>query len=64
MAYNLTVSPDFAPDHISGWYFFNTWLQRQLDVGVHLELYDCFEKQRSDIRDNKIDMIYANHHRQ
>ena len=60
MAYNLTVSPDFAPDHISGWYFFNTWLQRQLDVGVHLELYDCFEQQRKDIRDNKIDLIYAN----
>lgn len=60
MAYNLTVSPDFAPDHISGWYFFNTWLQRQLDVGVHLELYDCFEQQRKDIRDNKVDLIYAN----
>lgn len=60
MAYNLTVSPDFAPDHISGWYFFNTWLQRQLDVGVHLELYDCFEQQRKDIRDGKVDLIYAN----
>lgn len=60
MAYNLTVSPDFAPDHISGWYFFNTWLQRQLDVGVHLELYDCFDKQREDIRADKVDMIYAN----
>ncbi len=60
MAYNLTVSPDFAPDHISGWYFFNTWLQRQLEVGVHLELYDCFEQQRKDIRSDKVDMIYAN----
>lgn len=60
MAYNLTVSPDFAPDHISGWYFFNTWLQRQLDVGVHLELYDCFDQQRKDIRDGKVDLIYAN----
>ncbi|MGB0468812.1 MAG: phosphate/phosphite/phosphonate ABC transporter substrate-binding protein [Pontibacterium sp.] len=60
MAYSLTVSPDFAPDHISGWYFFNTWLQRQLDVGIHLELYDGFEQQRKDIRADKVDMIYAN----
>jgi len=58
--YNLTVSPDFAPGHISGWYFFNTWLQRQLGQRVHLELYDSFDKQREDIRADKIDMIYAN----
>ncbi|WP_299196957.1 phosphate/phosphite/phosphonate ABC transporter substrate-binding protein [uncultured Amphritea sp.] len=60
MTFNLTVSPDFAPDHISGWYFFNTWLQRKLDVGIHLELYDNFEAQRNDIRADKFDMIYAN----
>lgn len=60
MTYNLTVSPDFAPDHISGWYFFNTWLQRQLETGIHLELYDCFEEQRKDIRAEKFDLIYAN----
>jgi len=60
MTYNLTVSPDFAPDHISGWYFFNTWLQRQLETGIHLELYDCFEEQRKDIRADKFDLIYAN----
>lgn len=60
MTYNLTVSPDFAPDHISGWYFFNTWLQRQLDTGIHLELYDCFDEQRKDIKADKFDLIYAN----
>jgi len=60
MTFNLTVSPDFAPDHISGWYFFNTWLQRQLDTGIHLELYDGFDEQRSDIRADKFDLIYAN----
>ncbi|WP_296060449.1 phosphate/phosphite/phosphonate ABC transporter substrate-binding protein [uncultured Amphritea sp.] len=60
MTYNLTVSPDFAPDHISGWYFFNTWLQRKLDVGIHLELYDNFDTQRTDIRADKFDLIYAN----
>jgi len=57
---NLTVSPDFAPDHISGWFIFNTWLQRQLGTRVHLELYDCFDKQREDIQEGKYDIVYAN----
>lgn len=60
MILNLTVSPDFAPDHISGWFIFNTWLQRQLGIRVHLELYDCFDKQREDIQAGKFDIVYAN----
>lgn len=60
MTLNLTVSPDFAPDHISGWFIFNTWLQRQLGTGVHLELYDCFDAQRQDIKSGKFDLVYAN----
>ncbi|WP_299178538.1 PhnD/SsuA/transferrin family substrate-binding protein [uncultured Neptuniibacter sp.] len=60
MTLNLTVSPDFAPDHISGWFIFNTWLQRQLETRVHLELYDCFDKQRADIKAGKYDLVYAN----
>ncbi|WP_415891519.1 phosphate/phosphite/phosphonate ABC transporter substrate-binding protein [Neptuniibacter sp. PT8_73] len=60
MKLNLTVSPDFSPDHISGWFIFNTWLQRQLDRPVHLELYDSFEAQRKDIQDGKYDLVYAN----
>ncbi|MGB2131634.1 MAG: PhnD/SsuA/transferrin family substrate-binding protein, partial [Marinobacterium sp.] len=60
MTLNLSVSPDFPPAHLSGWFIFNTWLQRQLGVGVHLELYDSFEAQREDIRSGKLDLIYAN----
>ncbi|MBV0931899.1 phosphate/phosphite/phosphonate ABC transporter substrate-binding protein [Marinobacterium weihaiense] len=60
MTLNLSVSPDFPPTHLSGWFIFNTWLQRQLDTGVHLELYDSFDAQREDIRNGKIDLIYAN----
>lgn len=60
MALNLSVSPDFPPTHLSGWFIFNTWLQRQLGEGVHLELYDSFEQQREDIRAGKLDLIYAN----
>ncbi|HQY08786.1 MAG: phosphate/phosphite/phosphonate ABC transporter substrate-binding protein [Burkholderiales bacterium] len=60
MTLQLTVSPDFSPDHIAGWYVFNTWLQRKLGVRIHLELYDDFDSQRQAIAANKVDLIYAN----
>lgn len=60
MTYNFTVSPDFSPDLISGWYIFNTWMQRMLGDGIHLELYNDFETQRKAIDDGKVDLIYAN----
>jgi phosphonate transport system substrate-binding protein len=60
MSYIFTVSPDFSPDHLSGWYIFNTWLQRQSGEAIHLELYDNFQAQRAAIQANNIDLIYAN----
>ncbi len=56
----FTVSPDFTPDHLSGWYIFNTWLQRQSGEAIHLELYDNFQTQRDVIKQDAIDLIYAN----
>lgn len=60
MRYTMTVSPDFSPDHIAGWYIFNTWLQRQAGLAIHLRLFDNFEQQRQAIENNEIDIIYAN----
>ncbi len=60
MKYTMTVSPDFSPDHIAGWYVFNTWLQNQTKQAIHLELYNSFDRQREDIKADKIDLIYAN----
>ena len=60
MTYNLTVSPDFKPDLISGWFIFNTWLQKQLSQSVHLELYQSFAEQDKALQDKKVDLIYAN----
>ncbi|MDD1622191.1 MAG: phosphate/phosphite/phosphonate ABC transporter substrate-binding protein [Methylococcaceae bacterium] len=60
MPYVFTVSPDFTPDHLSGWYIFNTWLQHQTKAAIHLELYDHFQGQRDAIQADKIDLIYAN----
>lgn len=60
MTYQFTVSPDFTPDHLSGWYIFNTWLQKQIGVAIHLEMYGDFHSQRAAIKADGIDLIYAN----
>ncbi len=56
----MSVSPDFSPDHIAGWYIFNTYLQRQLELPIHLELYNNFDEQRNAIENDQIDLIFAN----
>jgi phosphonate transport system substrate-binding protein len=60
MSFMFTVSPDFTPDHLSGWYIFNTWLQKQTGEAIHLEMYNDFPNQRAAIQSDKIDLIYAN----
>lgn len=60
MSFKFTVSPDFTPDHLSGWYIFNTWLQKQTGLAIHLEIYDDFVAQRKAIADDNVDLIYAN----
>ena len=60
MTYTFTVSPDFPPDYIAGWYVLNTFLQRRTGEHIHLELYDRFDQQRAAIDAGQIDLIYAN----
>ena len=60
MSFMFTVSPDFTPDHLSGWYIFNTWLQKHTGEAIHLEMYDDFQSQREAIQADNIDLIYAN----
>ncbi len=56
----MTISPDFNAKDISGWYVFNTWMQRQLGENIHLELFDKFRELHQAIRGNIINLIYAN----
>ncbi len=60
MTLHFTISPDFSPEFIPGWYIFNTWFQRHTGEAIHLEMYDHFSSQRAAIQADKIDMIYAN----
>lgn len=56
----FTVSPDFTPDHLSGWFIFNTWLQKAMDMHLHLQLYDDFDSLHRAVASDEIDLIYAN----
>ena len=60
MTYRFTLSPDLSTQHLSGWYVFNTWLQRTLNDKVHLDLYDDFEACRAAARAGHVDLIFAN----
>lgn len=60
MPYQFTVSPDFGPDQLAGWYIFDTWLQRQLKTDIHFETFDSFSAQRQAISAGNVDIIYAN----
>lgn len=58
--HQLTVSPDFAPKNTSAWFIFNTWLQRRVNLPIHLELFNDFASQRAAIAAGDIDIIFAN----
>ncbi|HHO59223.1 MAG TPA: phosphate ABC transporter substrate-binding protein, partial [Thiotrichales bacterium] len=60
MSLTMTISPDFKPEFISGWYIFNTWLQKQANVHIHLEMVNDFGELAAAIDNNGIDLIYAN----
>lgn len=60
MSFMFTVSPDFAPDRLSGWYIFNTWLQKQTGEAIHLEMYNHYHDLHQAIASDKIDLVYAN----
>ncbi len=60
MPYTMTISPDFKPDLISGWYIFNTWLQKQIDESIHIAMVNDFKELANAIDKDSIDLIYAN----
>lgn len=60
MSFTMTISPDFKPELISGWYIFNTWLQQQINENIHIEMVNDFSELSKAIDSNSIDLIYAN----
>lgn len=60
MSFNMIISPDFKPELISGWYIFNTWLQKIIHTNIHIEMVSDFNELAKAIDSNSIDLIYAN----
>lgn len=60
MTYNFTISPDFTPDKLPGWFILNTWMQTHIKQPIHLEVYDDFGQLHKAIEQDKVDLIYAN----
>lgn len=60
MSYTMTISADFKPALIPGWYIFNTWLQKQIDTNIYIEMASDFNDLSKVIDNNSIDLIYAN----
>jgi len=60
MPYTMTISPDFKPELIAGWYIFNTWLQKKIDTNIHINMVNDFNELSKTIDSGSIDLIYAN----
>ena len=60
MPHMFTISPDFPPNSLAGWYIFNTWFQKNTGLNIHLNLYNSFEEQTIAIDNNKNDIVYVN----
>lgn len=58
--FNITISPDFKPDKVAGWYVFNTFLQKSANLSLSMSLYNSFDELRDAVRTQQVDMIYAN----
>lgn len=60
MTFNFLVAPDFPPDRFSGWYMFNTLLQRRSAIGIHLLMPADRSEQEAMLAEKEVDLVYAN----
>ncbi len=56
----MLTSADVTPKEYSNWYLFNTWLQRQLDSRVHLDIPISVDDLHRRVDADDVDIIYAN----
>jgi phosphonate transport system substrate-binding protein len=60
MKYNMSICPTTPTADMSGWFILNTYLQKKLNIAIHLEIYNNFDDQRAAFNKGDIDFIYAN----
>lgn len=58
--YQLSICPHDTAKNSTGWFFLNTYLQRQLGCNMHFEPKESFIQERSDVLGGGYHVVYAN----
>ncbi|HMS26841.1 MAG TPA: PhnD/SsuA/transferrin family substrate-binding protein [Burkholderiaceae bacterium] len=58
--FQFSVCPHDTAKNSTAWFFLNTYLQRNLGLGMHFEPKDNFIKEREDVITGGYQLVYAN----
>ena len=58
--FKLSVCPHDTAKNLLGWFTLNTYVQRNLGIGIHFEPQDNFLVERQEVLDNSFHLVYAN----
>ena len=58
--FKLSVCPHDTAKNLLGWFTLNTYLQRNLGIGIHFEPQDNFLVERQAVLENSFHVVYAN----
>lgn len=58
--FKLSVCPHDTAKNLLGWFTLNTYLQRNLGIGIHFEPQDNFLIERKAVLENSFHVVYAN----
>ncbi|WP_374267163.1 PhnD/SsuA/transferrin family substrate-binding protein [Zoogloea sp.] len=58
--FKLSVCPHDTAKNLLGWFTLNTYLQRNLGIGIHFEPQDNFLVERQAVLDDSFHVVYAN----
>ena len=58
--FKLSVCPHDTAKNLLGWFTLNTYLQRNLGIGIHFEPQDNFLVERQRVLDARFHVVYAN----
>lgn len=56
----MMTSADILPDVYADWFVFNTWLQKNINLPIHLDIPVSYSELRKRIDEDSVDIIYAN----
>ncbi|MBH5329842.1 PhnD/SsuA/transferrin family substrate-binding protein [Eikenella sp. S3360] len=57
---DFVVAPDYLPDHFSNWYLLSSYLQRETELLIHLQLPSAAAEIQELAEAGKMAMLYAN----